>query len=119
MLEFGRTVRVCSVCGNWEPIASNISALSSKYSWAVPTDQTLGSMYKILIRTVATDCFDNCPPADMSDYYFNIIEESKPDLIISDISWTPENPETNESVNFQFTITLTDDYPLRSLFLRQ
>ncbi len=65
----------CSVCGNWKPIASNISASSGKYSWTIPTDQQMaGSMYKILVRTVPTNCFQDCPPADMSDYYFTIAE---------------------------------------------
>ncbi|MCK4825201.1 carboxypeptidase regulatory-like domain-containing protein, partial [bacterium] len=71
----------CSTCGNWRPIASKIPAYKGSYPWTVPIDQTTGREYKILIRTVPDNCFDNCPPLDMSDNYFSIAEAGEGQFI--------------------------------------
>jgi hypothetical protein len=61
----------CPPCGATK-IASNISAAQGKYSWTIPSTQSIGSKYKILIWDAAYPV----AARDQSDNYFSIISDT-------------------------------------------
>ena len=63
----------CSICSNQIKITSEVSTSDGKYSWTIPEDIATGKDYKIYIRTINNNCFDNTCLADASDNYFSII----------------------------------------------
>ncbi len=64
----------CYTCTNWKLIASGIPASFGKYGWEISADQKIDTKYKILIRTISSDCFTGCV-SDISNNYFSIIDE--------------------------------------------
>ncbi len=79
---------------------------TGSYTWAIPTNLILGNDYKIRIVYAVYAEFNSIYVKGDSDSPFSIAAAGTnlPDLIISDFTWAPSSPKSNENITLQVKV---------------